>query len=121
MSREENLVSMSGAPIFRYTDGEKEWESASGEESLEEISAHIEDHIGVIDMVFHELVSDTVHIDIHHVKPTAERPFHTLITSGMSDLPMIVPQGSSAAPFMELIVTLPKDWKIDTESFKQEE
>ncbi len=26
MSKNDNLVSMSGAPIFRYTDGEREWE-----------------------------------------------------------------------------------------------
>lgn len=27
MSNDKKLVSMSGAPIFRYTDGEKEWEA----------------------------------------------------------------------------------------------
>jgi len=120
MNKDENLVSMSGAPIFRYTDGEKEWESPSGEECIEEISDHIERHIGKVDMVFHELLSDTVHIDIHHVKPTSERPFHTLVTSGMSDLKMNVPSDVSSSPYMELIMTLPKSWKVDEESFKNE-
>jgi hypothetical protein len=120
MSKEENVVSMSGAPVFRYTDGEKEWESARGEECIEEISDHIERYIGEVSMVFHEVISDTVHIDVHHVKPTEERPFHTLITSGMSDLKMSVPTEVNSTRYMELMVTLPEYWKIDDESFRDE-
>ena len=76
--------SESGSPIYRYEDvKEKEFEFASGESSIEEISDHIENFIGKIDTVFHEIVSDQVHVDIHWVKPTKERPFHTLITSGI--------------------------------------
>ncbi len=120
MSSEENVVSMSGAPIFRYTDGEKEWEAPYGEECLEEISDHIEKYIGIVDVVFHELLSDTVHIDVHHVKPTDERPFHTLITSGMSDLPMKVPEGYDVNPHMELMITLPSEWEISDEAFQNE-
>lgn len=120
MSDDNKVVSMSGAPIFRYTDGEKEWEAPHGEECIEEISDHIERHIGEVNMVFHELVSDTVHIDVHHVTPTAERPFHTLVTSGMSDLPMSVPEDIDSTRYMELMVTLPSEWQIDSESFKDE-
>lgn len=120
MSDDGKLVSLSGAPIFRYTDGEKEWEAPHGEECIEEISDYIERHIGEIHMVFHELVSDTVHIDVHHVRPTRERPFHTLITSGMSDLPMTVPEGVDCTRHMELMITLPEYWQVDSESFKDE-
>ena len=120
MSKEDNLVSLSGAPIFRYSDGENEWESPKGEECIVEISDHIEHYIGQIDMVFHELISDTVHIDIHHVKPTIERPVHTLITSGMSDLKMKVPSEVGSTPFMELRVTLPASWEINETSFQNE-
>lgn len=120
MSKDENIVSMSGAPIFRYTDGEKEWETPNGEECIEEISDHIERHIGEVSMVFHELISDTVHIDVHHVKPTKEKPFHTLVTSGMSDLQMSVPADVNSTRYMELMITLPDTWKIDAESFKNE-
>ncbi|MCP3866914.1 MAG: suppressor of fused domain protein [Gammaproteobacteria bacterium] len=120
MSKENNIVSMSGAPIFRYTDGEKEWEAPHGEECIEQISAHIERHIGSIHRVYHEVLSDTVHIDVHHVKPTMGRPVHTLITSGMSDLSMAIPEDMDATPFMELMVTLPDYWQIDAESFKDE-
>lgn len=120
MSEEDNIVSMSGAPVFRYTDGENEWEAAHGEECIEEISDHIERYIGEIEVVFHEIVSDTVHIDVHHVKPTEDRPFHTLVTSGMSDLPMKIPEDADTTRYMELMVTLPEQWKIDDESFKNE-
>lgn len=120
MSDDGKLVSLSGAPIFRYTDGEKEWEAAQGEECIEEISAHIERHIGPVEMVFHEILSDTVHIDVHQVAPTPERPFHTLVTSGMSNLPMAVPEGSGVPRHLELMVTLPADWQLSQEAFQDE-
>lgn len=120
MSKDENVVSISGAKIFRYTDGEKEWEAPQGEECIEEISDHIERHIGNIHLVYHEIISDTVHIDVHHVAPTRERPYHTLITSGMSDLPMNVPAEAGSTKYMELMVTLPEDWEITKDSFQDE-
>lgn len=120
MNQNENILSKSGVPIVRYTDGGKERESAHGDECIEEISNHIKRHIGQVDLVFHELISDTVHLDVHHVKPTTERPFHTLVTSGMSDLPMSVPEDVNATKFMELMVTLPEYWQINNESFKDE-
>lgn len=121
MSHDDKLVSLSGAPIFRYTDGEKEWEAPQGEECIEQISDHIERHIGTVDMVFHEVLSDTVHIDVHHVKPTPERPFHTLVTSGMSDLPMTMPDGTEAPRYLELMVTLPDYWQLSMEAMKDEQ
>ena len=117
---EKNIVSMSGTKIFRYTDGEKEWEAAHGEECIEEISDHVERYIGKINMVYHEMLSDTVHIDVHHVAPSKERPFHTLVTSGMSDLPMKVPEEAGSTKYMELMFTLPSDWEISEESFQDE-
>ena len=121
MSDDNNqIVSMSGSPVFRYTDGEKEWEAPHGEECIEEISIHIEKNIGKVSMVFHEIISDTVHIDVHHVEPTESRPFNTLITSGMSDLPMKIPEGATVPRFTELMITLPRHWKIDQESFRDE-
>jgi Suppressor of fused protein (SUFU) len=120
MSKDDNLVSMSGARIFRYTDGAREWESPHGEECIEQISNHIEQYIGKINSVFHELVSDTVHIDVHHVMPTQDRPYHTLVTSGMSDLPMNVPEDVNSTRYMELMVTLPEAWELSEQSFKDE-
>lgn len=113
--------SKSGAPIHRYDESKKKkFKIAAEESAIEEISNHIEKYVGQIDMVFHELVSNHVHIDVHWVKPTAEKPFHTLITSGMSDLPMNQPTGIEGEEYAELSICLPADWKISEESFNDE-
>ncbi|GAB1153600.1 MAG: suppressor of fused domain protein [Shewanella algae] len=121
MSKDEQEYSLSGDPIFRYTDGEKEWQSPMGEECIVQISEHIERHIGEVTWVFHEVISDTVHIDVHYVAPTDERPFHTLVTSGMSDLPMSTPEEADIPRFMELMITLPAHWQISQEAFSDEQ
>lgn len=110
----------SESPIYRHGEP-KGFEPASGESSIEEISEHIEKHIGEIHMVFHELISDKVHIDIHWVKPTKERPFHTLVTSGMSDRPMNTPEGmADDYRFAELSICLPEWWQVSQEDFEDE-
>jgi hypothetical protein len=114
--------SESGAPIYRYNEADKRgFEGASGDSSIEEISNHIEEYVGKIHMVFHEIVSELIHIDIHWVKPTPDRPYHTLVTSGMSDQPMKTPEGFDGSPYAELSICLPEDWKISEEDFTDEE
>lgn len=113
--------SESGSPIYRYENVQpKEFEPATGDSSIEEISNHIEKYVGKIETVFHEIISDLVHIDIHWVKPTKERPFHTLITSGMSDKPMTTPEDVEDAKFAELCICLPEEWKISEKDFEDE-
>lgn len=105
--------SESGVRIYRYDAREKPFQVAEGDaESLEAIGDHIEKHIGKIEIVMHEIASDLVHIDVHIVEPAAERPFYTLITSGMSDLPMTVPEGAEEFRFAELLICLPADWDM---------
>ncbi|RYG93976.1 MAG: suppressor of fused domain protein, partial [Alphaproteobacteria bacterium] len=66
--------SESDSPILRHQPRETDWEPAVGSgEAIEAISAHIEKYVGKIDMVYHEIVSDLVHLDIHMVYPTPER------------------------------------------------
>lgn len=113
--------SESGSPIHRYTaSDQKEFEGASGEPSIEEISDHIEKHIGKIDIVFHELLSEQIHVDVHWVKPTTKRPFHTLITSGMSDKPMQTPDKVQGCEYAELSICLPEDWAISEKDLEDE-
>ena len=87
---------------------------------LSGISAHIERHIGRIHMVFHEIVSDDLHIDIHHVKSSLLRRFEVLVTSGMSALPMAVPGDSNEPRFAEIVTVLPKGWPLTKEAFSDE-
>lgn len=89
-------------------------------DNLEAVEKHITHHLGEPATVFHELVSTTVHIDIHIVPATAERPWVSLVTSGMSDLPMTVPEGMEEWKFAELMIRVPADWPLDQESFKNE-
>ena len=117
MSQQE--YSDSGDPIYRYDDAKpKEFRFAPGDEqNIKAISEHIEKHIGKIESVFHEIVSDLVHIDVHWIKPTEQFPFHVLVTSGMSDKPMNVPEGLDNLKYAELCILLPKDWPIDGTSY----
>lgn len=114
-----DVVSMGGSRIYRHGEPSA-WQDAAEEGCIEAITKHIEAHLGVVDSVFHEVLSDTVHVDVHLVRPTAERPYVRLVTSGMSDLPMTIPAGEDVPRFAELLVTLPGTWKLDTESFEDE-
>jgi hypothetical protein len=111
----------SGGEILRHKSRERDFEVATGdEESIEAISEHIEQHVGEIDIVYHEMVSDLIHVDVHRVLPTEERPFYTLITSGMSDRPMTVPEGAEAFEYSELMIYLPSDWPMEESDFEDE-
>jgi hypothetical protein len=116
---EAGTVTEGGSTVFRHGP-ESAWAMPEGEESIEEISAHITTHLGPIRSVFHEIVSDTVHIDVHWVEPTAAVPFIRLVTSGMSDLPMSMPPDCDAPRYLELMVTLPADWQLDEASLRDE-
>lgn len=112
---EDAKYSESGVRIYRHEVRQKPFQIAEGDvESLKAIEDHIEKHVGKIETVMHEIASDLVHIDVHVVEPTVERNFYTLVTSGMSDLPMTVPQGAEEFRFAELLICLPADWDMPT-------
>ncbi len=110
----EQERSPGGAIIYRYGEGEPAgFQLAFGDEqNIEAISNHIEQHIGPISGVFHEILSDKVHVDVHYVEPSADFPFRVLVTSGMSDLPMTVPEGAEDARYAELCILLPSTWPV---------
>ena len=110
----EEEYSDAGDPIYRYDNEKpKEFTFAVGDEqNIKAISDHIERHIGRTEAVFHEIVSDLVHIDVHWVKPTGRFPFHTLVASGMSDRSMTVPEGLDDHQYAELCILLPENWQI---------
>lgn len=90
------------------------------QEVAEAIDRHIETHFGPIAFVFHEVVSHLVAVHIYVVGPTAERPHLTLITSGMSELPMTLPEGHNISPYAELMIDLPADWPLTQADFRDE-
>lgn len=99
----------------------------SGKESVEAavtnaetaaaVLEHIREYVGPVESVFHEIDSDSVAIDIHHVPPTDGRDCHTLVTSGISDRPL--PEGSGVR-FAELVMCLPADWPMDEEALEED-
>lgn len=90
-----------------------------GTSNLELIENHVEKNIGKVDRVFHELISDVIHVDILIVEPTSDKNYYSLITSGMSDKPMNVsPEQSS--PYIELLLNLPNSWKLSQDDLKDE-
>ncbi|MFD0782940.1 suppressor of fused domain protein [Micromonospora azadirachtae] len=78
----------------------------------EAIDRHIETYFGPVEFVYHEIASHLVGVHVHVVGPTENRPYRTLITSGMSELPMTVPDGHDISPYAELMLSLPSDWPL---------
>lgn len=118
----EQEYSESGNPIYRHQQAEQKMPrlSEGNEPNIEAIEAHLAKHIGEAKFVFHELVSDQVHIDVHFIPPSEKFPFNILVTSGMSDRPMTVPEGLENLKYAEVCILLPEDWPLSQEDFKDE-
>lgn len=120
MSRKIKEYTPDGTPIYEYDDeGRRGWTAPDyGDENAHKaIEAHIEKHIGPIATVWHEIISDLVHLDVYVVKPRPERNVYTLITMGMSNLPMNVPDHPNLPDpdrwrFAEVMICLPPDWPM---------
>lgn len=106
--------------VISYGDEERrEWTPpAQAGVYLDEIQAHIDKIYPCKEKepyVYHEIVSDIVHIDVNVIPPEGERNYYVLWTSGMSDLPMDLPDGSRNPKEYnraELLMYLPGDWEL---------
>jgi hypothetical protein len=109
--------SKSGVPIARYKKAEKEPVFVSPHaHSSEAIEEHLLKYVGPPKIVWAELATPMIHVDVYLVEPTAEHDYYTLVTSGMSDKPMNSPHRHSQ--YAEMMICLPPDWKIDRDGFK---
>lgn len=70
--------------------------------------------------VFDEIVSPDFHLDVFLVKPSPQRAFYTLLTGGVSSLPMNVPHPDFPSR-IELMLLLPPDWPLFDDQWKQDE
>lgn len=118
----KNEFTESGEPIYRYESIEHQWKPPVYGDSvlIEKLEEHIEKYIGKIETVLHEVLSDTIHLDVHYIKPSVNRKYHTFITTGMSFLPMNTPEGAEAYKYAELMICLPEYWKVSDEDFKDD-
>jgi hypothetical protein len=115
--REPQERSGSGAPILRHGAREREWDPAAlpDADRRKALDEHYARHIGEDWNVWHEIVSDVVHLDVYMWAPTPRRPYHTFATVGMSDLPMTVPPEAvrtGAARYAELVLSVPAGWPV---------
>ena len=119
---DDTTRSPAGDPIYRHQlrDGDGFQLADGNDDTISGVTRHLRAHVGEPAWVYHELVSDKVHLDVHVVEPSEKFPFYTLCTSGMSDLPMTLPKGVDAPPFAELLICLPPTWDVRTEAFSDE-
>ncbi|GII51320.1 hypothetical protein Psi02_77440 [Planotetraspora silvatica] len=105
---------VSGAGIVRHEPRYDGFVAAAGQrqEVAEAIDRHIATHFGPVAFVLHEIASHLVGVHVYVVGPSAERPYQTLVTSGMSERPMTVPDGHGISPYAELMLCLPADWPL---------
>jgi hypothetical protein len=114
MSNSDDERAPDGSRILRYEPPKPGFTPAAATSScIEEIEKHFATFFGKPTTVFHEIVSDLVHIDVHIIPPQPKRDYWTLFTTGMSDLPMTPPEGADDQKYAELMLSLPPNWKID--------
>jgi len=75
---------------------------------LEVVPEHFEERFGPVDMVWHELVSDELHIDVHTIPPNPKCPHNVIFTTGMSMRRM-----KGEPHYSEMFMILPADWPLD--------
>lgn len=119
--------SKDGTTIYNYEDTKVQSSNKIAKMLyIDEISDHFENVFpDRTTNVFHEITSETIHLDVHCMEPTDEEQFRVLYTTGMSDLPMTLPDEIPSKEALqlnraELMLFLPADWPIDEKSIKEE-
>lgn len=110
--------SASGAELRRYSpdDLAEEGQAITPTRYTDEIKQHIERFGSCSPMVIRDLEPKFVHVDILIIPPGEGREWHTLVTSGMSSMPMNVPPAGAHLTHGELALRLPKHWKVEVEN-----
>lgn len=70
--------------------------------------------------VLGEVVSDLIALDVLFYPPTEDSPCWTVVTSGMSDLPMTVPPDYAHLAYAELTLALPETFEPGDNVFADE-
>jgi len=114
MANDPNEKSASGGAVLRHQAKERALTPATPPPAtLEELEGKLAAAFGKPKTVLHELISELVHLDVHLVPPSPQNNHWTLFTTGMSDLPMHVPEGVEDLEFAELVLMLPPEWPVD--------
>jgi hypothetical protein len=82
----------------------------------------LQDVFGDVVKVYHEEESRFVHVDVHRFEPDEEDGFHPLVTTGMSQKPMVVPpeiEEGDDLKYAELMLFLPERWPMEWDELKK--
>ncbi|WP_252243385.1 MULTISPECIES: suppressor of fused domain protein [unclassified Clostridium] len=119
-------TSEDGTSVYRYDESLSDVDNAALTPYVEEIKKHFDKVFPERQSsTFHELISDTIHIDITIMEATEEQPFKILFTTGMSSMPMTlpdeIPEDQRELYYRsELMMFLPADWELTEQSIKNE-
>ena len=113
--KKKQEFSKDGSEIFRHKNPKNdEWQPPAESLYIEEITAHFDKCFPNRESsVLHEILSDLVHIDVHIMNPSPDEDFWVVFTTGMSDLPMTIPEGIDNPEEWsraELVMFLPAEW-----------
>ena len=106
-----------GSAVYRYQTPENQGFRPPEEmgAAMEAIEKHIDGVFpGWEGFVYHEILSDLVHIDVHILR-SPKGDCQLLFTTGMSDLPMSLPKeiaDREDLKYAELYMLLPGDWDL---------
>lgn len=108
-------LSKSGSTIYRYGEPPTTALDADNYEVVDPdaIEAFLRPLLGDYVRLRHELQSELVHLDVLFFPPKVDRPYWTLVTSGMSGRPMLVPEivgDTENFAYAELVMSFPEGW-----------
>lgn len=124
---EDGSVTAGGSRIIVGKERQTGWTPPEGyAENIEHIQAHLEPVFGESSSVFHEIISDLIHLDVLVYPPDDRRDYWVYVTSGMGDIRMSLPDDLSARELgrAELMIALPRAWgdkvaKLNTDKHDQ--
>ena len=115
-----NENSPGGSTIYRHHEDAAS-DGLVADADTAAIVAHMEAKLGKTVGVWHELVSDKIHVDVHFIAPSDEDNVWTLFTTGMSARPMTTPASFEGPQRAELLVRLTASWPMTQTAFADDE
>lgn len=106
--------------IVHDAESAKPYPTEGDWELIKAVGDHVDLNYGKGYDVFHEITSEYVHVDVFRIGPTSARPYWTLITCGMAQLPMHVDKtikNPNRYRYAELTLCLPETWPMSEQAW----
>lgn len=88
-------------------------EPAPDESMRTSLKRHLERNLGPVGDHWTGVKQERIRLDFVVVDATYARDFVTVVTAGISDAPLNVPHDFELSPFIELMIALPRSWRMD--------